>query len=188
MIKKTKLVKLNDVKISFPYLFQKKDWKNGKDPKYEITFMLNKVTNATEIQEIQDFIEEVLNENKIKKPIPASFKVCLKDGDLNDRQEYKDHYTILAKSTQKVPLLEKNPKIEVTDEKRFYGGCYVSAYIKLSTYENNAKGITAYLQSVQFRKDGERLGDVHDASNAYDSVDIDDVLDETEPDNDDIFG
>lgn len=174
--KTNKLIKLNDVRVSFPSLFHKKDWKNGNELRYEATFMLDKTIHVKEIKEIQSQIDEILNEKKIKRPVPESFKICLRDGDLSDRDEYKGHYYIAAKSLDKVPLLEKNPKMEVTDEKRFYGGCYVSSYIQLAAYHNNGKGITAFLKSVQFRRDGERFGniEIHDASSAYDPVDSED--------------
>lgn len=174
--KTNELIKLNNVRVSFPSLFHPRDWKNGKAPKYEVTFMLDKTIHVKEIKQIQDQINEILDEKKIKRPVPESFKVCLKDGDLSDREELQGHYYIVAKSLDKVPLLEKNPKIEVTDEKRFYGGCYVSAYIKVAPFHNTGKGITAYLKSVQFRKDGERFGNTenHDASTAYDPVDSED--------------
>lgn len=179
--KKLELVKLNNVRISFPSLFRPRDWKNGKDPKYEVTFMLDKTRHLKEINHIQDQIDEILTEKKIKRPVPESFKICLKDGDLSDREELAGHYYIIAKSLDKVPLLDKDPKIEVTDEKRFYGGCYVSAYIQLAPFHNTGKGITAYLKSVQFRKDGERFGSmgIHDVSTAYDPVE-EDIPDDSE--------
>lgn len=174
--KKNELIKLNNVRVSFPHLFHKKDWKNGTEPRYTATFMLDKTLHLKEIKQIQEKIDEILTEKKIKRPVPESFKICLKDGDLSEREELAGHYYIVAKSLDKVPLLEKDPKIEVTDEKRFYGGCYVSAYIQLAPYHNNGKGITAYLKSVQFRKDGERFGNIetHDPSTAYDPVDGED--------------
>jgi hypothetical protein len=173
------LIKLNDVRLSFPSLFQPKDWKNDAKPRYEATFMLDKTIHANEIKLIQEQIDEILTNKKMKKPTPSSFLICLKDGDAGEREELKGHYYLCAKSNNRVPLLEKNPKIEVTDENRFYGGCYVSAYIQIVEYNKTGKGITAYLKSVQFRKDGERFGNsFHDISTAYDSVDTDEELEE----------
>ena len=175
MSKNNKLIRLNDVRISFPSLFKPNDRYNSDKPKYEVTFMLDKTINTKEIETINTHINEILDDKKIKRPVPASFMICLKDGDLSDRNELKGHYYIRAKTGNPVPLVEKN-KTPITDEKRFYGGCYVNAYIQVAHYDGKGKGITAYLQSVQFNRDGDRFGNsVHDISTAYD-------FDDTGPD------
>ncbi len=171
------LIKLNDVRLSFPALFQPKGPKGAK-PKYEATFLLDKTIHAKEIKTIQEQIDETLDRWKIKRPVPESFKLCFRDGDLNEREESKGNYTLIARSERMVPLLDKDAKTLITDERRFYGGCYVSAYIQIYEYNNTGKGITAFLKSVQFRKDGERFGGIHDVFKAYDALDTDEELEE----------
>jgi hypothetical protein len=179
MTENNKLIRLNDVRISFPSLVKPNDRYNSENPKYEVTFMLDKTIHTKEIKTIQEHIDAILDDKKIKRPVPASFMICLKDGDVSDRDEMKGHYFIRAKTGNPVPLVEKN-KTPITDEKRFYGGCYVNAYIQVGHYDGKGKGITAYLLSVQFNREGERFGNsVHNVLTAYD---FDDTVPDLEED------
>lgn len=152
-------IKLNDVRLSFPSLFKPKSYNGESKPKYEATFILDKVYHAKEINAINAKIDELLQEKKLSRAKIKSDHLCFKDGDLGDREENKGAFTLKSKSARKFPIIGADAVTRVTeDESPFYGGCYVSAYIDLWIYDERATGVGATLKSIQFRKEGEPFG------------------------------
>lgn len=151
-------IKLNDVRLSYPSLFRKtvhpKAGANGK-LRYEATFILDKEQHAKEIEIIKSHINELAIENKISlNKIEKKF-ICFKDGDELDREEYKNKYTLLARTENKFPIVGKDGKTPIDEnDSLFYAGCYVSAYISLYLYNKMSTGISANLLAIQFKKDG----------------------------------
>lgn len=153
MTTQSDLIKLNDVKIAFPNIFQKKVWPNSeREAKYECIFLLDKEIHKKEIELINNQIESLSDTNKLNK---SRIKSCIHDGDLHQREEYHAHYTISAKSKDRFPIVNKDGKTPITpDENPFYGGCIVSAYINLYVYTKPMAGVGANIKSIQFRKEG----------------------------------
>lgn len=155
-------IKLNDVRLSYPSLFRKtvhpKAGPNGK-LRYEATFILDKKEHAKEIEIIKSHINDLTTENKIPlNKIEKKF-LCFKDGDDQDREEYKNKYTLIARSENKFPIVGKNGKTPIDEnDNLFYAGCYVSAYVSLYLWENASFGISANLLAIQFKKDGTPFG------------------------------
>jgi hypothetical protein len=176
-IKQSELIKLNDVQIAFPHLFEKKSWE-GKTPQYQCLFLLDKNKHTNEINMIKEKIDYLIKENQFNK---ETIRICLQDGDNSGREEYKGHYTICAKNMDKFPIVDKDGKTPILPHNDpFYGGCYTSAYITLFPYKHKTggRGISSNLKSIQFRKDGERLG--HKPQNiegAFDPIEDDSVSD-----------
>lgn len=153
-------IKLNDVRLSYPSLFRKTVHPkagSGAKPKYEATFILDKEQNAKEIELIKSHINELIKENKLS-PNKLS-KVCFKDGDDSDREEYQNKYILTAKTENRFPIVGKDGKTPVQeDDNLFYAGCYVSTYVSLYLYNNVSTGISANLLAIQFKKDGTPFG------------------------------
>jgi hypothetical protein len=173
MTNATNRIKLNNVRISYPSLFKPRAWQN--DPtklRYEATFILDKVEHAKEIGLINNQIDLLLSANKTTRAKIKPDHFCLKDGDLNDKEEYKNAFTIKARNIKKVPLVNKDGSTPITEENNpIYGGCFVSAYITLWLYNKINTGITATLGPIQFRKDGTAFNNQEmDMSGAFDPV------------------
>lgn len=167
------LIRLNDVRLSYPSLFQPKVWPNAlTEPKYEATFILDKTIHVKEIDLINTRIDEILAEHKITRAKLKADHLCLKDGDLTDKPEYKGAFTIKAKSGRRFPIVNRDAKTPVTlEDNIFYGGCYVSAYIDLWNYTKPAMGVSANLKSIQFRKEGPSFdSSMHDITGAYEPL------------------
>lgn len=163
-------IKLNDVRLSFPSIFNKKEWDQGNEPEYEAIFMLDKKKNTKEIKAINDRIDAILAERKISRDKIKEDKICLKDGDQHKREEYQGHYIIKGTSKLKVPLFDQ--KLNLVSEPQsdiLYAGCYVNACIRLYFYDNKfGRGISANLKSIQHKRAGEPFGDEpHDAMSFY---------------------
>ena len=170
-------IKLNNVRLSYPSLFRKtvhpKAGPNAK-PKYEATFILDKVEHAKEIELIKSHINSLaaakqISSNKLSK-------VCFKDGDELDREEYKNKYTLISRSENKFPIVGKDGKTPVgEDDNLFYGGCYVSCYVSLYLWDNASTGISSNLLAIQFKKDGTPFGaSPFNIEGAFEPVDSDD--------------
>ena len=169
-------IKMQNVRLSFPSLFNTSMFGGEDTGKYEATFILDKTAHAKVIEQINAQIG-VLAKEKFKGKVPPEDKLCIKDGDDADRPEFEGSYTIKA-STKKRPLVidnDKSPLVEA--DNRPYAGCYVNAIISLWAQDNQyGKRINAQLDGVQFFKDGEPFGDAPVDPDEFDSFDDDDEI------------
>jgi len=179
-------------RLSFPHLFEKEPlnkYNNLEEARsYVATFILSK-DNEKHIEVVKNIREA---EKKLLKDIgvktnPHNLLICgdneydaiddsTEKGKLNkSKKEYlKNSWLFKAKSKFPVQLQLRGDKvldIEV-DKNPFYAGCYVNVIITMTTY---SKGISKYLQLVQFAKDGERLsgGGALKASDHFEDEDED---------------
>jgi len=166
-------IKLNNVRLSFPSLFQKAQF-NGEETKYEATFLLHKVRHADVIKEIEAAIAEKVKIELKGAKVPAD-KLCLRDGDEVEYDGYADHMTLKA-STKKRPLVLNKDKSPLTEaDGVVYSGCFVNGIIDLWAQNNNyGKRINATLLGVQFAADGEAFSSGGSSASADDFDDIDD--------------
>ena len=170
-------IKLNNVRLSFPNIFQKAVFE-GKEGKYEATFLLNKETQAELIKGIEVQIKAGIAENLKGSKVPSE-KLCLKDGDDYEYDGYEGHKSFKAANSKRPMLLDNDKSPLTEDDNKLYAGCYVNAIVEL-WYQNNAYGkrVNANLLGVQFYKHGTPFGDGVSASgddfDAFDDVDSDD--------------
>ena len=161
-----------NVRISFPSLFQQAVFGGEATGKYEATFILDKAEHAETIKSIKAVITEM--QKDVLKGKLAADKICLKDGDEQERPEFAGKMTIKT-STKKRPLViarDKSPIVE--DDNIVYAGCYVNAIFSLWPQNNNyGKRINAQLDGVQFNKDGTPFGDGGLSVDAFDAFDDD---------------
>ena len=151
-------IKMQNVRISFPSLFNTSSFGGEDTGKYDATFILDKKEHAGIVNEIKAAMNKLAKE-KFKGKLPPADKICIKDGDDTERPEFEGALTVKA-STKKRPLvldLEKHPLME--DDGTIYAGCYVNAIISLWAQDNSyGKRINAQLDGVQFCDNGEPLG------------------------------
>lgn len=151
-------MKLQNVRLSFPSLFNTATFGGDDTGKFEGTFLLDKREHASTIKEIEAAFKEIAGE-KLKGKVPPPDKLCLKDGDDMDRPEMEGKMSIKA-STKKRPLVldrDKTPLAEADGKP--YAGCYVNAIVRLWAQDNQfGKRINASLEGVQFHGDGEPFG------------------------------
>ncbi len=171
-------IRLKNVRLSFPSLFQMATFNGESTGKYESTFILDKVEHADTIKELQANINELMK-TELKSKLGAD-RICLKDGDEQDRPEFENKMTIKA-STKKRPLVIDRSKSPITeDDDIIYAGCYVNAIISLWAQNNGyGKRINAQLDGVQFVKDGEPFADNTVSVEAFDAFgdELDDDID-----------
>ncbi len=166
-------MKLQNVRLSFPSLFNTATFGGEDTGKFEGTFLLDKKQHASAIKEIEDAFKELAGE-KLKGKVPPPDKLCLKDGDEMDRDEMEGKMSIKA-STKKRPLVLDRDKTPLTEaDGKPYAGCYVNAIIRLWAQDNQfGKRINASLEGVQFHGDGEPFGAGGIAVDEFDDFDED---------------
>lgn len=172
-------IKLNRVRLSYPSLFHVKVWDDsGKPGKYEATFILDKEKHQKEIDAINHQINLHFEKLKVSRNKVKADHICLKDGDLTDKEEYQNSYTIKATSLNRFPIVNKDGITPVYEsDEVFYGGCYVSAYIDLWTYIKPNNGVACNLRAIQFVADGDTFSaPKFDISGKFDSIEDEDLF------------
>lgn len=171
-------IKMQNVRLSFPSLFQTATFGGEDTGKYEATFILDKTEHAKVIEQVKAAMAQLAKE-RLKGKLPPADKLCFKDGDDLDREEFQGKMTIKA-STKKRPLVIDSDKTPLAEaDGKPYAGCYVNAIISLWAQDNQyGKRINAQLDGVQFRADGEPFGDGGISVDAFDAFgeDFDDEL------------
>jgi hypothetical protein len=159
------LIRVSNVRLSYPHL--DKPYKKKGDQgvaKYGIVALLPKDTHKAAKKLIEEEIEKVMKENKVKAL--ASDKKFLRDGDESDKDEHEGHWTLSAREERRPILKEMDSEgdltiVEPEDAKEtFYGGCWASVLIR-PWYQNNdfGKRVNAGLTAVTKKADDEAFGE-----------------------------
>lgn len=169
-------IKLNNVRISFPSLFQKATF-NGEETGYEATFLINKDSQSDQIDALNKAVSSLIA-TELKGAKLKADKICLKDGDEIEYDGYAGNMSIKG-SNKRRPIVINRDKSPITEnDEVIYAGCYVNAIVELWAMNNNyGRRICASLLAVQFAKDGESFGGGPGAS-IDDFDDIDDDFDD----------
>lgn len=167
-------IQLKNVRLSFPSIFKRSEF-NGEQGKFEATFLLNKETQADQIEKLEKAIDAAIAEAKIKVP---SDKRCLKDGDDFDYDGYSGHMAFKASTNRRPTIIDRDKTPLVEDDGKPYAGCYVNAIVDIWIQSNSyGKRANGNLFGIQFFKDGEAFGagDV-DVTDEFDDFDDEDLI------------
>lgn len=170
---KNQSIRLDNVRLSYPQLFQAKAMEGSK-PKFSAVFLLNKKTHAKEIAQIEKMTERAMLDKFGKKV--ALKNVPLKDGnDKAEKEGYGDEVMYLTAKSDTRPAVVDQKKAPLTEaDGKIYGGCYVNAFIEIFAYKHptGGSGVSAGLKAVQFFRDGESFGaGPVDTDKVFDEVD-----------------
>ena len=165
-------IKLNNVRLSFPSIFNKSEF-NGQVGKFEATFLMNKESQAKMITDVESQIALIQKDNKAKV---SPDKICLKDGEFVDYDGYAGCMSIKAGSNRRPTVLGRDKAPVVEEDNIVYAGCYVNAVIELWFQDNSyGKRVNCNLLGIQFAKDGDTFGAGDtDVSDDFDTIDNDD--------------
>jgi len=152
------VVKLENVRLSFPHLFTAHAMEEGQEAKFSATFLMDAEKHASIIAKVEKLIDRLALDYWKKK---INFKSCLRDGnDKPDIEGYGDGVMFISASRKTRPAVVDRQVNPVTEEDGVvYAGCYVNATIRLWVQDNKfGKRVNAELRAVQFVKDGESFG------------------------------
>lgn len=152
------IVKLENVRLSFPHLFSARAAEEGQEPKFSATFLMDSEKHKTLIEKIEKTIERLALDHWKKK---MGFKSCLRDG--NEKAEldgYGDGVMFITASRKTRPVVVNRDVTPITEEDGIiYAGAWVNATVRLWVQDNKfGKRVNAELRAVQFVKDGESFG------------------------------
>lgn len=167
-------VKLRNVRLSFPALFEARAM-DGGTPKYSAAFLLNKKTDAAQIKAVEDAINSHIKLKNKGGKLPSN-KLCLRDGAEKEFDGYGETVMYVSASNARRPLVvDLQGNALAKEDGKPYAGCYVNANIDVWWQDNKyGKRVNASLRSVQFVKDGESFGaGPLDASKEFDDVNAD---------------
>ena len=186
-------IKLHNVRLSFPNLFKARAFEEGKDAKFDASFLIHpkdsvvdidgtKFKGKAAIQAIEGLMEVTATEKFGKGKIPKGITYCLHDGNEKEYDGYAGHHFMPASESRRPILLNRDKTPLVESDGVLYAGCYVNALLNLWVQDNKfGKRVNANLKGVQFLRDGEPFG----AGNSADADDFDDLGDDEENMDDD---
>ncbi len=154
------IIRLTNVRLSYPQLFVPKAIEQGKEPKFSATFLLDKKQHAALIKQIESTTERVALDT-FKKKVKLN-RIPLRDG--NEKAEvegYGDEVMFVAANETRRPAVVDRDLTPLTkDDPKPYAGCVVNATVRVFAFDHptGGKGVSMALRAVQFVKDGESFG------------------------------
>ena len=177
-------VRLKNVRLSFPKLFKAESVQKGGEPKFSASFLLNKKTDAAQIELIRTTVEK-MKHLKWGDSIPKGVKSCLHDGSEKEEHDgYDDTIMFISSSTPRRPVVVDRDVTPLTaEDTKPYAGCFVNCTLRLWAQDNDyGKRINAELCAVQFSNHGEEfsgkpkiIAEEEFESLEDSSVDLDDI-------------
>lgn len=176
-------LKLNNVRLSFPELFEAKTVNGEGKPAFSATFLIDPKDPQVEL--VNKAIEEVAKDKwgakaeQVLKQIKAQDKTCLHSGDLKSNYDgFEGKLYISARNALRPLVIDTNKAPLAAGDGKPYAGCYVNAQLELWTQDNQfGKRINATLMGVQFYRDGESFTGGGAASvDDFDDVSIEDLV------------
>lgn len=158
------IIKLKNVRLSFPHLWKPKAFEEGQTPKYQATFLLDPSNkeHAALISQVKEAAKALTTKHWGEKP--AGLKLCFGLADNDEKKAKYNGYPgmwYIAASNEDRPQVynRRLAPVAETDKQAPYAGCYVNTNITLWTQDNKfAKAIRCNLRIVQFVDDGESFG------------------------------
>jgi hypothetical protein len=171
----------------------------GKDPEYSIALLWPKTTNIDVVRKAIEAAAIAKFGPNAPKLLGTKLKTPLKDGNLKTDDagdvdpNYKDKWTVNAKSKQRVTILD--PQMQVVAPEDVFSGCYFHASLRFYGYEwkppsggASSRGVGCGLQGLMLVGKGPRIDGRVSAEAAFRDF-TPDVMEDTMGDSaDDLLG
>lgn len=154
-------IKLQNVRLAFPQLFEAKTVNGEGEPAFSATFLME--PNHPAVAELRAAFEKVGKEKwgakwpNVKKEIEAKDRLALHDGDTKaDYAGFEGNFFVSSRNKTRPLVIDRDKSPLTAADGKPYAGCYVHASIELWCQDNAyGKRINASLRGVQFYKDGD---------------------------------
>jgi hypothetical protein len=161
-------VKLSNVRLAFPALFEAKSVGGEGDPRFSAAFVI--APNSANAKALADAIIQVAKEKwadkaaGILKELKSKGRVCYKespltssDGDVYDG--FEDMHALNTSSKTRPLILDRDKTPLTASDGKIYAGCFVNVSLDLWPQDNQyGKRVNASLKGVQFLQDGDAFG------------------------------
>lgn len=155
-------VNLKDVRLTFPDLFEAKQFDGKGDAKFSGGFLFPR--DHPQIAEIQKAIIAAADDKwgakagEVLKALKAGDRLAVHDGDAKEYDGYAGNLFINSSNKMRPLVIGQNREPLVAADGKPYSGCYVNAIVEFWGQDNAyGKRVNASLLGVQFVRDGERL-------------------------------
>lgn len=174
------------VRFSFVNVFEPESVL-GSDPKFSVQILVPK-TDTHAVAQIKTGINDAIAKG-IEKGLfsknntqAKTFRTCLRDGDAEAEEQptkayLRGYYFFNASCSEKNPpqVVDKFAK-PIMDRTQFYAGCWGCVDVNFFPFKYGVGGVSAGLNSIMKRDDGERLDGRATAEQAFAQVADDDSL------------
>lgn len=145
-------------RFSYPSVFTRaKSLEEGKEGKYEVTLLIPKKTDISELESAINAVgKEAFGEKW--KGIDRQTHPTIRDGDEKDDPIYHGHWVLRAKSNKRPGVIgpDRQP---IEDKDEIYGGAWGRISVTPGSYKQLGNwGVTLYLGNVQKVRDDEPFG------------------------------
>jgi hypothetical protein len=158
------IAKIENVRISFPNLFEAKAINGEGEPRFSSAFVIvpGSAANAALAAAMEVVAKEkwgakahgILAELKAKGRVAFKEAPLSKDGEVYDG--FEGMFSLNASSPTRVAVIDRDTTPLTSADGKPYGGCYVDASVDIWAQDNSwGKRINAKLRWVQFRGDGD---------------------------------
>jgi len=156
-------LRLNNVRLAFPALFEAKTVNGDGKPSFSAVFLINK--QDPQVKTIMQAIDQTAKERwgaraeSILKTLRAQDKTALHDGDSDAKKDYDGfagNLYLSARNSARPMVVNHDVTPLVESDGKPYGGCYVNASVEFWAQDNKyGKRVNATLRGVQFLADGD---------------------------------
>lgn len=158
------IVKLTNVRLAFPQLFEAKAVNGEGEPRFGAAFIIE--PGSANAKALAEALKAVATEKWGAKgagtlaDLQSKGKVCYQErpktnasGEIYDGFDGKYH--VNASTTQRPQVIDRDTTPLTAADGRPYGGCFVDASLDIWPQDNSwGKRVNAKLRWVQFRADG----------------------------------
>lgn len=165
-------VTIENVRISYPTLFNPKQVAGKGDPKYSAAFII--AADNPGLKAVVDAASAAIQKTYPAGNVPANFKhLPLMKGEEKypGKADYEGMY-VLNSSNRSAPTVVDQQMNKVIDPGAVYPGMYVNVGLSVYTYNNVSKGVTCGLEAVQLVRDGERLDSRPSVNDLFKPIDV----------------
>jgi hypothetical protein len=154
-------IKLTNVRLAFPTLFEAKTVNGEGKPAFSASFLIDPAD--PQVKAINAAIDATAQEKWGAKAaaqlvqMRKADKVCLHDGDLKATYDgFPGNLYISARNPMRPTVVDADKTPLVEADGKPYAGCYVHAVLELWAQDNQfGKRVNATLMGVQFFRDGD---------------------------------
>lgn len=160
-------IKLSNVRIAFPALFEAKAVNNG-DPVFSAAFVIE--PDSANAKALTDAVIATAKEKwkdqhaGVLKKLKEENRLCYKtkpltNGEGTVYQGFEDKHSLNASNKVRPLVVDRDKSPLTAGDGRPYGGCYVNATVELWAQDNKyGRRVNATLLGVQFHADGDAFG------------------------------
>lgn len=165
-------VKLKNVRLSFPSLWQHSEFNGESSGRYEATLLIH--NDDPQLAELKKVVASI-GKDKFGDTWKKA-KMCLRDGSDRDYAGYEDSWSLKATNKRRPAILDRDTTPLTQDDGYPLAGDYVNVSVSIWAFSNDyGKYIACQLLGMQFVKKGERF-----SSRDEDATDDFDVIEEEE--------